>query len=71
MGSSGKLSSDLNLEILTPAASVRRIENRLPDADAEGKARRRARPEKPRSEDDGGGPSDADDQPKHQIDQQA
>jgi len=43
---SGDLSNDLSLGILTPTPSVRPVESHSPQQDAEGKSRRRSRPEK-------------------------
>lgn len=62
---SGDLSSDLSLGILTPTPAVRPAEGNSPHQDAEGKARRRARPEPEKSEDEAA--VEAGD-PPHQLD---
>ena len=68
---SGDLSTDLALNldvgILTPASAV---EGRSANQDTQGKARRRSRPDEENS-DDLGSPSDAGDQPAHQLDRLA
>jgi hypothetical protein len=68
---SGDLSTDLalnlNLGILTPASAVRAVDGHSASQDTQGKARRRSRPDE-ESSDDLGSPSDADDQPAHQLD---
>jgi len=65
----GELSNDLSLGILTPAPSIRPVESHSPHPDAEGKARRRSRPETENPETDDNELTEGDDQ--HQIDRLA
>ena len=60
----GDLSTDLSLDMLTPASSVRAIGGNPPKQDSEAKARRQT-PEEESREDNLAEP---DDHPEHQLD---